>query len=181
MNNKLEIPVFNHINFFVLYELYDSYNRNNEDIKVSELLKRVELKSGVNKSIDFYEFVNTGNIFSLFYTNFVVIKELFENEDKGRDFFRDFKEDPKSYFVFKKVNKDNIFYFLTKMRNSISHVHYELDKGRENIYMWDIHPKDKRKRKNFEIIGSVHNYTNFCLRLSEYISKNQNKLNSSIA
>jgi len=175
MKDKYEIPIWNHINFFIFYELFDSFNRNGEDLKVSELLKRVEPKTGINKSLkDFYQFVNSGNVFSLLYTNLVIPKEIFDNKELGEHYFLSFDEKFENYFEILK-GKDCLtsnFKFLNKLRNSIAHINFEWDEDRKEIKLWNNY----RGSINFEVKSDLNRLTNFCLRLSRFISENQDKL-----
>ena len=51
MKDKYEIPIWNHINFFMFYELFKSFNEKEENITVEELLQRVEAQIGINQSL----------------------------------------------------------------------------------------------------------------------------------
>lgn len=74
MKDKYELPIWNHVNFHMFYELYDSFNRNQQNITVNELIDRVDRKIGGTPSIkEFYEFMNPGIVLSLLYTNLVIL------------------------------------------------------------------------------------------------------------
>jgi hypothetical protein len=174
--DKYEITIFNHLNFFILYEMYDSFNRKNENINISTLLERVEENTGINKNLnEFFEFVNPGTVFSLLYTSLVIPKELFENEELGEEFFKDYNEDFENYFSIKKGKQflASKYSFLRKVRNSISHANFSWADNRSDITLWN----NSNGKINFEIESDLNKITNFCLSLSRYLSQNQDKLN----
>ena len=173
--DKYEITLFNHINFYISYEIYNHYNKNNIDIKISDILNKAEENMGINQNLsDFYEFINPGNIFSLLYTHLVIPKELFKNEKQGKDFFVNFDIKIEDYFTIKKGREflDSNFIFLRKLRNIISHAHFNWEDNRHDIKLWD----EWKGKVNFEIETDLNKLTNFSLKLSAYLSQNQNKL-----
>ena len=46
--DKYEITIFNHINFYISYELYRHHSRNNMDISISDILNKAEKNMGIN-------------------------------------------------------------------------------------------------------------------------------------
>ena len=173
--DKYEITLFNHINFYISYEMYNHYNRRNKDMIISDILNQAEKNMGINQKLsNFYEFINPGNIFSLLYTSLVIPKELFKDEKQGKDFFINFDIKIEDYFTIKKGEKflASNFIFLRKLRNIISHANFKWEENRKDIKLWD----EYNNKINFKIETDLNKLTNFSLKLSEYLSQNINEL-----
>ncbi|UTW66224.1 hypothetical protein KFE94_16470 [bacterium SCSIO 12643] len=174
MKLEKEIPTWAYINFQLLYQINKAKDNGElSELTVSDLINNTSEHIGSNIPLEsFYSPVNSGSVFSFLYSLLVVPKELFKKENY--DLFKEFEFKIEDYFEIIKGRNliTQNFKIFRLLRNSISHVNYEIDTNDKfTVTLWNTN----NGSIDFKLKSDIHRLSNFAVEIAKFYIANNNK------